>query len=652
MAPSELPRRPSASTRPFSTPANPTSSRAAARAGFSTSLSSSSFTAFPDAPGVSSSSHNSSLLSISPIVHANHFASSPMSSATPLPPLTQTSYGLNFESDVEATSTPVVHGSGNSSMHEAGDGDVTGMSTSATSLLSEADRLRLWRHDALLQHQYQTAVFVGDIVLSLTDDPNDAFWLAQVHYNTGHYARARQLLMRQDLELNASCRYLAALCLTQLSKWEDALVVVGETNPFRDQPISETTSPDGGIKLEASMCYLRGIIYANQNNFEKAKDCFKEALTVDVKCYEAFNELISNNLLTPHEEFEFINALDFQETKDGELIKLLYTTKLNKYMGTSTFFHAEHELQTRYRLGNNSDLLQGRAELCFVQCKFKQCLEICEQVLKADQYKFSILPLYLACLHEQEAKNKLYRIAHEMTDNHPAEPVTWLAVGVYYMSIQKISDARRYFSKASMMNPHFGPAWIGFAHTFAAEGEHEQAVSAYSTAARLFQGMHLPSMFLGMQHYKLHNYTLASQYLDAAYLVCNTDPLLLNEMGVVLYHRDELPESLRCFDKALKLAEDLDSDTKAIVSIKLNQGHAYRRLNHFQHALKNFEEVLRVWKHDPEIYSALGMVNLQLNRASIAVMNFQEALSLAPNDPIAWELLKRALEMNVNIHPY
>ena len=43
-----------------------------------------------------------------------------------------------------------------------------------------------------------------------------------------------------------------------------------------------------------------------------------------------------------------------------------------------------------------------------------------------------------------------------------------------------------------MMDPHFGPAWIGFAHSFAAEGEHEQAISAYTTAARLFQGYAAP----------------------------------------------------------------------------------------------------------------------------------------------------------------
>lgn len=34
----------------------------------------------------------------------------------------------------------------------------------------------------------------------------------------------------------------------------------------------------------------------------------------------------------------------------------------------------------------------------------------------------------------------------------------------------------------------FAPAWITFAHSFAFEKEHEQAITAYSTTARLFPG--------------------------------------------------------------------------------------------------------------------------------------------------------------------
>ncbi|KAK9454561.1 hypothetical protein V1511DRAFT_502329 [Dipodascopsis uninucleata] len=595
--------------------------------------------------------HNSSILSISPIapvINAMPYSSDPIS--TPLPPTSRQKYpSFGFGSDMEATSTPVRKTPTTSSVlnSESTPSSVFRANKAYLASLNQAERLRLWRHDAYMQHQYQTAIFIGDTVLSLTDDPNDAFWLAQVHYNTGHYARARQLLMRQDLEKSPSCRYLAALCLTRLSKWEEALAITGESNPFSSED-NENSSSDGGIKLQASMCYLRGIIYSNQNNFEKAKDCFKEALTIDVKCYEAFDELISNSLMTPSEERHFVSTLNFDDIQDGDLVKLLYTTKLNKYYNANRFFEAEKQLQLKYNLSENSELIQSRAELLFVQCRFKQCLELCEKVLEKDRFKFSIIPLYLACLHELEKKNKLFLIAHEMAENHPEEPVTWLTIGVYYLAIHKIPEARRFFSKASMMNPHFGAAWIGFAHTFAVEGEHEQAVSAYSTAARLFQGTHLPSLFLGMQHLQLHNFTLAEEYLDASYSICKNDPLLLNEMGVVLYHKNQLDKALEFFYKALKVADELDSDTKAWVPIKINLGHAFRQLRRWPEALHNFEEVLRVSKHEPEVFSAMGLVNLQLGRTGEAILNFQDALSLAPNDPVSWDLLKRALEENAN----
>ena len=87
------------------------------------------------------------------------------------------------------------------------------------------------------------------------------------------------------------------------------------------------------------------------------------------------------------------------------------------------------------------------------------------------------------------------------------------------------------------MDPRFGPAWIAFAHSFALEGEHEQAVIAYSTSARLFQGSHLPLLFIGMEHIQLYNIALAEEHLQAAYSMCDSDPLLLNELGVLAYHK-------------------------------------------------------------------------------------------------------------------
>jgi anaphase-promoting complex subunit 6 len=49
------------------------------------------------------------------------------------------------------------------------------------------------------------------------------------------------------------------------------------------------------------MCFLRGIVFKNLHNFVVAKQCFKEALKIDVTCYDALDIMISNNMLTTSE---------------------------------------------------------------------------------------------------------------------------------------------------------------------------------------------------------------------------------------------------------------------------------------------------------------------------------------------------------------
>lgn len=176
------------------------------------------------------------------------------------------------------------------------------------------------------------------------------------------------------------------------------------------------------------------------------------------------------------------------------------------------------------------------------------------------------------------------------------------------------------------------------------EGEHEQAISAYTTAARLFQGTHLPSLFLGMQHLQLNNLTLAEEYLEVAASICSTDPLLLNERGVVHYHKNELATAEAYFIKAQRAAELLESDPRGWLSIKANLGHVYRRMGDYFQALEYFEEVLRITPQDSNIYSAMGLANLQAGNIVQAIENFHSALAITPSDSVATDLLRRALE--------
>ena len=525
------------------------------------------------------------------------------------------------------------------------------------------------------------------------DDDNDAFFLAQVHFTTGNYTRAQSFLDKHNLiARNTSSRYLAAHCQIRQGKYEEALSILGDKNPSHliispsktrrklhhtngtlkvgnkvgkanGKPDRIEKSEERGrenlsdIKYEAGMCYLRGLCYAKQNAFDRAKECYKDAVRIDVQCLEAFDQLMKNSLMSPDEEWIFLNSLDFDSISSqdndtsqeaAQFTKMLYTTRLSKYKNPSDFNHASETLSTHYNMSTNPDLLLSKAELLFTQCRFKQALALTTSVLDTDEYNFSIYPLHLACLYELSQTNTLFLLSHRLADLHPDEPATWLGVGVYYLSIYQIAEARQFFSKASMMDPHFGPAWIGFAHTFAAEGEHDQAISAYSTAARLFQGTHLPQLFLGMQNLQLNNMTLAHEYLNAAHALCSTDPLLLNELGVVFYHLDHLTEAISIFNSALNIAADTDSDPRAWIATRANLGHAYRRQCSWEPALEEFEEVLRQGGRDTGIFCAKGLVLLEMGRTWDAVCALHEALAVGPQDPVATDLLSRALEENAN----
>lgn len=502
------------------------------------------------------------------------------------------------------------------------------------------------------------------------DSDSDAFWLAQVHFSNNNFTRALALLSRKDLvSRSTACRYLAAHCYIKQNQFEQALSTLGENNPtdlIRDNHSrrkiphlngqSHVTLRNGksargedrekedanNVRFEAAMCYLRGLCFAKQNAFDRARDCYKDAVRIDVQCFEAFDQLMKNSLMSPTEELEFLESLDFDSVfspdpsiaqEAAHFTKMLYTTRLSKYSSPAILSDATETLSTHYNLADNPDILLSRAEALYTQCRFAEALELTSSILSTSQstdlttasspsipahnhlgHAPAVYPLHLACLYETGATNALFLLSHMLADHAPEAPYTYLAIGVYYLSVSKVAEARRFFSKASLLDPHSAPAWIGFAHTFAAEGEHDQAIAAYSTAARLFQGSHLPQLFLGMQHLALNNMSLAHEYLCAAYAMSTGaapgstpnlppnlsssplggDPLVLNELGVVFYHQSNLGAAVELFRQALTLAASLHCEPGAWVATRANLGHALRRMGRLPESLREIDECLRI----------------------------------------------------------
>ena len=531
--------------------------------------------------------------------------------------------------------------------------------------------LRSWRQQAADRGQYDTAVYVGDKLLAITGDDGDALWLAQVHFTAASFSRALGLIPAQLSARNPHARYLAAHCLVKLARCDDALALLGDQNPAHLQapasaraklrhvdvnsnthsrlPTSEErdAADHATLRAEAAMCYLRGLCYARQNAFDRARDCYQTAVRIDVQCFEAFDALMANALMAPDDEWAFLDSLDFDRIPDQEaahFTRTLYTTRLSKYARPDDFTNATETLTTHYHLADNPDILLARADLMYTHCRFRDALDLTSAALARDRHNLAVLPLHIACLYELGHSSALFLLSHDMSDAHPHEPAAMLAIAVHYLLVGRIADARRFFSKASVMDPHFGPAWIGFAHTFAAEGEHDQAISAYSTAARLFQGTHLPHLFLGMQNLQLANLALAREYFRTAYQLCDRDPLLLNEMGIVAYNQDQLPDAVQRFRRALHFSERNQADADAAIPMRTNLAHALRRSGHLDEALDTYDAVLRHGTQDAGIFTAKALVLLELGRSLDALTALHDALRVAPQDPMATDLMNRALE--------
>jgi anaphase-promoting complex subunit 6 len=195
----------------------------------------------------------------------------------------------------------------------------------------------------------------------------------------------------------------------------------------------------------------------------------------------------------------------------------------------------------------------------------------------------------VSCLVELNQRHNLFYLAHKLVDDSPKLPISWYAVGSYYLLVKEYIEARRYFAKAWEMDRNFGAAWLGFATAFAQEDEHEQAITAYCAAGKLMKGRHEPQMYAGMQYFRQGNFAMAKKFLEAAREICPDNPSLENEIGCYWFKVGEYEKAKDFFLNVLRLGKgiymgfhvaDMDMSNEQWVETWINLGHVYRKIGY------------------------------------------------------------------------
>lgn len=487
-----------------------------------------------------------------------------------------------------------------------------------------------------------------------------------------------------------------AALITQLARYQAAQL--HQQQARGEEPLT------GDLALCSSIAYLRGHLYELQSQKYHAILWYKLSLQFDVRNFESFERLTSKRLLSAAEElaltlalpfpehltwlkFIWLNKIDVQRIDDahesehgggmgrgirgdglGAPVEATTTTTtmlVTSPSGTTNTARDQHDakidthallhsssaasLLYRYRLlsvtyafGSNADLLCGLIEYKYNLGQYREAYDYSKRIIDADPFMLAILPTYLCSLVELSLTSELFHVAHKLVAAYPHHAIAWFAVGCYYFRLRKLDFARRFFYKSTRCDCFFAPGWIGFGHTFSFTDESDQALLSYRTSHRLFEGSHLPLLFIGMEYLKTNNFVLASQFLHQA-IACNPhDPLPHNELAIIAFKHGEYDEAVRTFLRCLALVkqEVLENWEPTL----FNLGHAYRKLSKYDEAITAYNRALAVTTRPCSLLTAIGFTYHLQGKFDQAIDYYHKALGLNPRDTFTIDMLDRALK--------
>ncbi|KNC84554.1 hypothetical protein SARC_03227 [Sphaeroforma arctica JP610] len=306
-------------------------------------------------------------------------------------------------------------------------------------------------------------------------------------------------------------------------------------------------------------------------------------------------------------------------------------------------------------LKNDVDVQLARARAYYDRLCYGKCYSITSNILQDNPHHSDCLSLHVDVLVSLSKKNDLFLLAHKLVSNAPKAAFSWYAVGCYYYLIEKQDQARHYFTKATNIDKLYGMAYLAFGHSFAVEGEHDQAMAAYCTAARLLKGSHLPYLYRGMEYlYTNHiNVSLARDNLMKAQELRPDDPQTLHELGVCYFREMIFNEAVQCFKKALtayahQIGPVKDPEGRAAVEATLVcLGQTYRKQGLYDQACDSFDQAIELNADQHTTYAAKAFTRHLQGNVSEAIDLYHVALSLKAEDAFCEQMLTIAVKESV-----
>lgn len=503
----------------------------------------------------------------------------------------------------------------------------------------------------------ETGAFWAEKALLLSGgDIEDLVLYSQSLYQSGQWRRAASYLQNSPLlTRSSSLRYLAAKCLAACKAWSEVVPLLANApGSGEDQDssgieggVSRKESPDlvsnrlGPVSGPPTRLLL-GRAYEGTGNMAEAVGCYQEVLIEDPHCQEALERLYALHALQAPEEQSLMSAISFgSETSIEEemITQFLYQSKLRHYKKPYPLSEKARSLE------KSIDVQSHLASSLLEAMNVEKCRVLTSTILKEDPYHVQSLLTRIACLVIQRSSVQLYSLGQDLVKHYPESSLSWYAVSSYYYCIGKHSQARRYLAKSINLDPHFPHAHLMFGLSFASEGEHDQAITAFSHAARYMKASYLPMMCLGKEYFVTGNLTISISFYKSALALAPQNPALCSEVGMILASSGRYDKAESYFTRSVSVLNTIDPNVTLHLwePVYNNLGHVKRKLGKYSEALAAHRKALQLSPNEPDTLTAIAFVYLLMEDYTNVVQYCNQSLRLRREDQFTIEVMQTAV---------
>ena len=524
-------------------------------------------------------------------------------------------------------------------------------------------------------HLYKNALFYAEknLYISTTHDLNsiyeNIYLLAKCLFLNKEYSRCVNLIQKYNVVYyNLNFLILYGQALFNCDDY-DSVILYLDKDPL---PLEFTNQQSPESKNLNSIRYLLlGKAYEMKENKQPAIRCFLLSLEYDLENIEAFDILISHQLLNPNEKENLLKSLNF--TENNNWLYDYYQSKINDnifmtYKSDAIFdlsmgklineINSENKdinspnnynnyntnvniMDILYKNGDQSLMLM-EAEKMFLARDYTNTYKKLKKINEEDFYNLDLIPMLCSSLIELNKIVDLYSLAYRLGNNCTDKFIPWYAVGCYYYSIKKYEISRKYFLKCNQLNKNFPDSWLALGNSYAGEDESDQALNAYRTCLRLFPGCHFSNLYIGMEFMRSSNYKTAFIAFQNALDLSKNDPLIYNEIGVVHYKQKNFEEAKEYFIKGIKLCSE-DDVSRTYQTLMINLGHTYRYMKKFKEAMEIYMKLYYIDSKNIDVLNGIGTVLCLLGKYNYALDFFHQANFIQSNDSYAVTMINKCI---------